>query len=81
MAHGPGTRDIDNDEIIVDKVFARKNGVTSATSWTINGQKLKVAGISSGGDMVVFQYGFVTNWRARTLLDAEGIVKAFLLSL
>ena len=66
-----GRRDITDDEIIVDKVFARKNGLRLGDTLTINGQDLKVAGISSGGDVVVFQYGFVTSARGRTLLEAE----------
>ena len=54
----------------MDKVFARKNGLRLGDILTINGQDLKVAGISSGGDVVVFQYGFVTPGRGRTLLEA-----------
>lgn len=86
LAPGPGpvgmaagSRDITDDEIIVDKVFARKNGLRLGDTLTINGQDLKVAGISSGGDVVVFQYGFVTPGRGRTLLEAGTTVNAFLL--
>lgn len=78
VAMDSGRRDITDDEIIVDKVFARKNGVELGDSLRINGEDLTVAGISSGGDMVVFQYGFVTRRRARTLLETRSSVTAFL---
>jgi putative ABC transport system permease protein len=74
-----GTRHIDNRQIIVDKVFARRHGVMVGDLLEINGQKLEVAGLSKGGDMVVFQYGFVTRWRARKLLESRDLVTGFLL--
>ena len=74
-----GKRHISNREIIVDRVFARKNGVQIGDTLTLNDQQLKVAGISTGGDMVVFQYGFVTRWRARKLMDLKDIDTGFLL--
>ena len=55
-----GTHDITNQEIIVDRVFAKKYDVGLGDVLDINDQKLTIAGISAGGDMVVFQYGFVT---------------------
>jgi putative ABC transport system permease protein len=74
-----GKRRIDNREIIIDKVFAGKHGVDVGDTLTINDEKLQVAGISSGGDMVAFQYGFVTRWRARKLLDLRDTTTGFLL--
>jgi len=76
-----GTRDITEDEIIVDQVFARKNGLHLGDVLSISGEELKVAGISSGGDLAIFQYGFVTLKRGRTLLKANEMVSAFLLIL
>jgi len=75
-----GTSGISNKEIVVDRVFAKKYGVGLGDVLDINDQKLKIAGISAGGDMVVFQYGFVTRWRARKLLEAQDIVTGFLLT-
>jgi putative ABC transport system permease protein len=74
-----GKRHIDDREIIIDKVFAGKHGVDVGDTLTINDEKLQVAGISSGGDMVAFQYGFVTRSRARTLLDLQDTTTGFLL--
>ena len=59
----------------------------TATDWSLGDridildQELTVAGISAGGDVVMFQYGFVTNRRARSLLQSKGLVNAFLIRL
>jgi putative ABC transport system permease protein len=74
-----GRRAIDKHEIIVDKVFAHRNGLQIGERITILDQELEVAGISSGGDVVMFQYGFVTNARARSLLQSKELVNAYLL--
>ena len=79
LAMDSGTRDINDDQIIVDRVFARQNGVRLGDVLDINDQQLEVAGISEGGDMVAFQYGFVGRWRARRLLETRKTVTAFLL--
>jgi putative ABC transport system permease protein len=75
-----GTRDISNRQIIIDRVFARQNDVQIGDSLDINDQDLQVAGISDGGDMVAFQYAFVTRWRARKLMDSRKTVTAFLVT-
>ncbi len=75
-----GTRDITNRQILIDDVFARQNGIELGDYLDINHQKLQVAGISKGGDMVVFQYGFVTRWRARKLMESKKLVTAFLIT-
>ncbi|MEZ5124902.1 MAG: ABC transporter permease [Thermoleophilia bacterium] len=79
VAMSAGTSAINADEIIIDRVFARKNNVEIGEVLSINGKDLRVAGISSGGDMVVFQYGFVTRKRARSLLHTERSVTSYLL--
>jgi putative ABC transport system permease protein len=79
LAMRSGTRTIDDGQIIIDDVFARRHGVGLGDSLDINGQVLEVAGISKGGDLVVFQYGFVTRRCARELLESKDMVTAFLL--
>ena len=76
-----GKKAIGDDEIIVDKVFAHRNGLRLGDRIDILDQELTVAGISAGGDVVMFQYGFVTNKRARSLLQSKGLVNAFLIRL
>lgn len=79
LAMDSGTRHITDRQIIVDKVFARRHGVEVGDHLVVNDQRLEVAGLSKGGDMVVFQYGFVTRKRARKLLESKDLVTAFLL--
>jgi len=74
-----GTRAIGDDDIIVDRVFAHRNDLRVGDHLRILGNDLRVAGISSGGDVVMFQYGFVTNHRASTLLQSKNLVNAYLL--
>ena len=76
-----GTKSIGNDEIIVDKVFAHRNALNLGDRIDILDHELTVAGISAGGDVVMFQYGFVTNKRARSLLQSNDLVNAFLIRL
>jgi len=79
LAMDSGTREITDRQIIVDKVFARRHDVALGDDLDINDQRLEVAGLSEGGDMVVFQYGFVTRRRARELLESKDLVTGFLL--
>ena len=76
-----GTRDIGDAEIIVDKVFAHKHGLQVGDTVTVSRQDLTVGGISSGGDLVTYQTGFVTYDRIRKLLKDDDLVNAYLLRL
>lgn len=76
-----GRRTIGDDEIILDEVFARKQGLEVGDVLVVRGQRLTVAGISSGGDLVTFQYGYVTEKRADELFDVGGKANAYLLQL
>ncbi|MCP9624126.1 ABC transporter permease [Nocardia otitidiscaviarum] len=55
--------------IIVDQVFAAEHGVHLGDDLVLNGITLRVTGISSGGDMVMFQYAYVTTATARQVLS------------
>jgi len=74
-----GDRTITDDQIIIDRVFARQNDVGIGDHLDINDQRLQVAGISDGGDMVAFQYAFVTRPRSRDLFESKKLVTGFLL--
>jgi putative ABC transport system permease protein len=76
-----GTRAIDDDQIIIDQVFTKKHGLRIGDKLDVLGQKLTLAGISSGGDVVSVQYAFVTNHRASELVKSKHKVNAFLLRL
>ncbi len=76
-----GTSDLGEDEIVIDNVFATQHGIRIGDTLTLEGEPLVVAGISSGGDLVMFQYAFTTFDTARRILDFESIDNAVLLHL
>ncbi|ULE34149.1 ABC transporter permease [Mycobacterium sp. IDR2000157661] len=70
-----------DDGIIVDEVFTTKRGVSLGDTLTINGIPLRVDGISAGGDMVMFQYAYVSVPTARRVLAMPDIDNALLVQL
>lgn len=46
-------------EIIVDEAFARNNNVAVGDTLTISEREFRVAGISSGGNLITSQYAFI----------------------
>ena len=76
-----GTADLAADEIVIDKVFATQHGIALGDSLTLEGVPLTVAGISTGGDLVMFQYAFARLDTARAVLDFENIDNAVLVDL
>jgi putative ABC transport system permease protein len=65
----------------VDRVFAAKHRVHRGDALTLNGQRLHVTGISSGGDMVMFQYAYVSTPTARAVLSMPDVDNALLVQL
>lgn len=76
-----GSADVGADGIVIDEVFAAEADVQPGDSLTINGVDLTVRGLSSGGDVVVFQYAFVRTDTARLVLDMGSVNNALLLDL
>lgn len=76
-----GTDQIGPDEIVIDKVFATQHGIELGDILTLEGTPLTVAGISTGGDLVMFQYAFARLATARTILGFEAIDNAVLVTL
>lgn len=76
-----GTAGVSGNEIVIDEVFAAQHSVDIDDTLTLEGTQLTVAGISTGGDLVMFQYAFVRLDTARNILDFENIDNAILLSL
>jgi len=70
-----------DDEIVLDRSFARKLGLGVTDSVSINGTRLRVVGLSRGTNAIVMQYAFVAISRAQSLLPVPGIVTAYLLRL
>ncbi len=71
---GPG-------EVIVDEAFAKKAGVGLDDFMETAGQRLRVVGISTGGNLIFSQTGFVSLTTAQTLLSMDGLSTFYLLHL
>ena len=74
-------RQVGGNEIVIDEVFAAQHNVDIGDTLTLEGAQLTVAGISTGGDLVMFQYAFVRLDTARNILDFGNIDNAILLHL
>lgn len=64
-----GTRNITDGQVVIDEAFARKAGYGLGDTVPVAGQDLKVAGISTEGNSLIYQYVFVTKDDARTILQ------------
>ncbi|MBI4261230.1 MAG: ABC transporter permease [Actinobacteria bacterium] len=71
---GPG-------EIVIDRVLAKNTGLSIGDRVRIRDLRLRVAGVSAGGDMVAFQYSFVAMSEARRLQGTVGVVNFLLVEL
>lgn len=67
-------------EIIVDEVFLKEQKLALNDTIEISGISLKIAGISTGGNMMVFQYAFVTFNQASQLFQMGNTVNFYLLN-
>jgi putative ABC transport system permease protein len=76
-----GSGNLHDGEIIVDQVFARKEGIHLGDTLQVAGQTLSVIGIARGGNCFLYQYSFVTLPQARRLFGLEGLVNYFLVRL
>jgi putative ABC transport system permease protein len=76
-----GTSNLHDGEIIIDQVFARKEGIHLGDSLKVAGQTLSVIGIARGGNCFLYQYAFVTLAQAKRLFGLEGMVNYFLVRL
>ncbi|MBC8144287.1 MAG: ABC transporter permease [bacterium] len=74
-------RTISSDsDIVLDKAFARKLGISIGDVVTINDSALTVTGISTGTNAFVIQYGFVTLERARRVAGIPNLVSMYLIT-
>lgn len=67
-----------DDEIVLDRSFARKFGFELGGRVEVQGHRLTVVGISRGTNAFVIQYAFVTLRLARTLIGYPGLTTCFL---
>ncbi len=85
-ANGPvalveGRAPLGEGEIVLDQVFARKEGIHRGESLRVAGEDLEVVGIARGGNCFLYQYAFVTLGQAQRLFGLEGMVNYFLIRL
>ncbi len=65
-------------EIIVDKVFAQKENLDIGDTLTINNKVLTIAGISSGGHILIYSYAFGALDDVRKILNLQNITNYYL---
>jgi ABC-type lipoprotein release transport system permease subunit len=70
-----------DEEIVLDRCFARKYHLAVGDTVTINEQALTVTGIADGTNAFVVQYAFVTLAMARRLVGDLPMTSAYLVSL
>jgi putative ABC transport system permease protein len=68
-----------DDEIVLDEAFAAKHGVSVDARVSIRGDSLTVVGLSSGTNLSVMQYAFVTLAYEQSLVDFPGLASYFVL--
>lgn len=76
-----GRGEVRDGEIVIDEVFARKEGISLGDTLRVAGQTLQVVGIARGGNCFLYQYAFVTLTQARRLFGLDGVVNYFLVRL
>jgi putative ABC transport system permease protein len=76
-----GTTASREGEIVIDRVFARKEGLHLGATLTVAGQSLRIVGIAEGGNVFLYQYAFVTLAQAQRLFGLQGYVNYFLVRL
>lgn len=75
-----GKRFLESGEIIVDEVFAKINDISIGDAVGVVGEPYKVVGISSGGNVFLLQYSFISYEEAGKILVPEGKVNFFLVN-
>lgn len=65
-------------EIVVDRVFARNEGIDLGDTIDAQGTRLRVTGIARGGNAFVAQYGWASFRDVAALFDAGDVVNYFL---
>jgi len=76
-----GRAPVRDDEIVLDRAFAKKVGLDVGDEVRIGDARLDVTGLSTGTNMFVIQYAFTTLARAQRLAGLPGTVSTWLVSL
>src|SRR3989338_11439342 len=68
-------------EIIVDRVFSENKKVKIGETLPIGQENFKIAGIAEGGNVVLYQYSFISKEDAERLFKLSGVTNYFLVKL
>ena len=68
-----------DDEIVLDRAFARKHGITTGESVVIKDAPLRVVGFSGGTNAFVIQYAFASIGRVRSIAGFPSLTTCYLL--
>ncbi|GMR18966.1 MAG: ABC transporter permease [Patescibacteria group bacterium] len=68
-------------EVVIDEVFANNKDLGIGDEITISGKKLRIVGISKGGNFIFSQLAFVPLAEAEEILEMQGLTNFFLVSL
>ena len=68
----------EDGEIIVDRVFSKNKKIKIGGTLPIASENFKVVGISEGGNLVLYQYSFITKEDAERLFKLKDITNYFL---
>ncbi|MFA5926632.1 MAG: FtsX-like permease family protein [Patescibacteria group bacterium] len=74
-------QDLKDGEIIIDRVMAKEENLKVGDVFDINGESVTVGGISSGGNVISFQYAYVTYDQAKKSFGLGEKVNFYLLGL
>jgi len=69
-----GSGDPGDAEIILDDVLARTAGIDVGDEVTVGDRALKVVGISTGGNVIIYTLSFVSKDEARQLVGIKGFI-------
>jgi putative ABC transport system permease protein len=69
-----GREALDDGEIVLDRVFARKHRLALGRTIKIQDAELKIVGLSTGTNAMVIQYAFVTLRRAQAFIGLPGLL-------
>lgn len=74
-------QELKNGEIIIDQALADDENLSMGDVIDINGEKLKINGISSGGNVISFKYAYVAYDQAKKMFDLGEMVNFYLLKI
>lgn len=74
-------QDLKDGEIIIDEIFANEKKLKVGDNLDLGGEILKIAGISSGGNIISFQYSFITMRQAKKMFNLGEKVNFYIITL